>query len=90
MVLGNLNLFSHSYMHFMESMCRVTALLEIEKNCVNIETKEAIFLSTRGRSLIDGRLFFRASPISRYQSRAWPFACLAFCSTDYRKKRDCS
>ena len=32
---------------------------------------------------------FRASPVSRYQSRAWPFACLAFCSTDYRKKRDC-
>ena len=29
-------------------------------------------------------------PISRHQSRAWPFACLAFCSTDYRKKRDCS
>ena len=49
MVLGNLNLFSHSCMHFMESMCRVTALLEIEKNSVNIETKEAIFLSTRGR-----------------------------------------
>ena len=32
----------------------------------------------------------RASPVSRHQSRAWPFACLAFCSTDYRKKRDCS
>ena len=28
-----------------------------------------------------------ASPTT---SRAWPFACLAFCSTDYRKKRDCS
>ena len=26
----------------------------------------------------------------RYQSRAWQFACLTFCSTDYRKKRDCS
>ena len=24
-----------------------------------------------------------ASPVSRHQSRAWPFACLAFCSTDY-------
>ena len=24
-------------------------------------------------------LFFRASPVSRHQSRAWPFACLAFC-----------
>ena len=34
--------------------------------------------------------FFHASPVSRHQSRAWPFACLAFCSTDYRKKRDCS
>ena len=22
------------------------------------------------------------------RGRAWPFACLAFCSTDYRKKRD--
>ena len=32
----------------------------------------------------------RASPVSSHQSRAWPFACLAFCSTDYRKKRDCS
>ena len=49
MVLGNFILFIHSYMHFMESMCRVTALLEIEKNSVNIETKEAIFLNTRGR-----------------------------------------
>ena len=27
---------------------------------------------------------------ARHQSRAWPFARLAFCSTDYRKKRDCS
>ena len=33
---------------------------------------------------------FRASPVSRHQSRAWPFACLAFCLTDYRKKRHCS
>ena len=32
----------------------------------------------------------RASPVSRPQSRARPFACRAFCSTDYRKKRDCS
>ena len=32
----------------------------------------------------------RTSPVSRHQSRTWPFACLAFCSTDYRKKRDCS
>ena len=24
------------------------------------------------------------------ETRAWPFACLVFCSTDYRKKRDCS
>ena len=31
-----------------------------------------------------------ASPVSRHQSHAWPFACPAFCSTDYRKKRDCS
>ena len=28
--------------------------------------------------------------VSRHQSRAWPLACLTFCSTDYRKKRDCS
>ena len=32
----------------------------------------------------------RQPSVSRHQSRAWPFACLAFCSTDYRKKRDCS
>ena len=32
----------------------------------------------------------RASPVSRHQSRTWPFACLAFCLTDYRRKRDCS
>ena len=31
-----------------------------------------------------------AFSVSRHQSRAWPFACLAFCSTVYRKKRDCS
>ena len=36
------------------------------------------------------RKIFRASPVSRHQSRAWPLACLSFCSTDYRKKRDCS
>ena len=35
-------------------------------------------------------LFFCASPTSHHQSRAWPFACLAFCSTDHRKKTDCS
>ena len=27
-----------------------------------------------------------ASPVSRHQSRAWPFACLAVSSTDYRKR----
>ena len=27
-----------------------------------------------------------ASPVSRHQSRAWPFACLAFCSTDYSRQ----
>ena len=31
--------------------------------------------------------FFR---FSESNARAWPFACLAFCSTDYRKERDCS
>ena len=38
----------------------------------------------------DARTRAAASPVSRHQSRAWPFACLAFYSTDYRKKRDCS
>ena len=28
----------------------------------------------------------RQPSVSRDQSRAWPFACLAFCSTDYRKR----
>ena len=46
-------------MHLMESMYRVTALLEIEKNSVNIETKEAIFLNIRGRWLIEGQLLFK-------------------------------
>ena len=32
----------------------------------------------------------RCETRARHQSRAWPFARLAFCSTDYRKKRDCS
>ena len=27
-------------------------------------------------------LCFRAPRVSRRQSRVWPFACLAFCSTD--------
>ena len=31
-------------------------------------------------------LFFRASPVSRHQLRAWPFACLAFCSTDQERR----
>ena len=35
-------------------------------------------------------LFFRVSPVSRHRTCAWPFACLAFCSTDYTKERDCS
>ena len=32
----------------------------------------------------------RARERRSHPSRAWPFACLAFCSMDYRKKRDCS
>ena len=39
-------------------------------------------------TLFKGRLLSRT--ILWCRSRAWPFACLAFCSTDYRKKRDCS
>ena len=35
-------------------------------------------------------LCFRALPVSRRQSCVWPFACLTFSSTDYRKKRDYS
>ena len=31
-----------------------------------------------------GKAARRVSPVSRHQSRAWPFACLAFCPTDYR------
>ena len=42
----------------------------------------------RSRETRETRAAARASPFSRHQSRAWPFACLAFCSTDYRKKRD--
>ena len=33
-------------------------------------------------------LFFRVSPVSRHRTCAWPFACLAFCSTDYTKERE--
>ena len=46
------------------------------------------FIFTSLMSIGSSDTFFRASPISRHQSHAWPFACLAFCSTDYRKKRD--
>ena len=56
MVLGDLNLFSHSYMHFMENMCRVTALLEIEKNSVNIETR-----TTNDLKLFEKGEFFKYS-----------------------------
>ena len=40
----------------------------------------------RSRETREMRAAARASPVSRHQSRAWPFACLAFCSTDDRKK----
>lgn len=43
MVQGDHNLSSHSYMHYEEGMCRITALLEIEKNSVNIETVGIIY-----------------------------------------------
>ena len=43
MVLGDLNLCSQSYMRFKESLCRITALLEIEKNSVNVETIPTIY-----------------------------------------------
>ena len=33
-----------------------------------------------------GKAARRASHVSRHQSRAWPFACLAFCRTDYRNE----
>ena len=45
------------------------------------ETRETRAAAREGK-----KIFFPASPISRHQSRAWPFACLAFCSMDYRKK----
>ena len=40
---GDLNLSSHSYMRYKESMCRIIALLEIEINIVNIETIATIY-----------------------------------------------
>ena len=43
MVLGDLNLCSQSYMRYKESLCRITALLEIEKNSVNVETIPTIY-----------------------------------------------
>ena len=43
----------------------------------------SLFLQIRLRAM-------HAPSVTRHQSRAWPFLCLAFCSTDYRKKRDCS
>ena len=41
----------------------------------------------RSRETREMRAAARASPVSRHQSRAWPFACLAFCSTDDSKER---
>ena len=52
--------------------------------------------SQRPRSFLDGFQTnldceaARRAKRGRHQSRAWPFACLAFCSTDYRTKRNCS
>ena len=43
MVEGDLNLSSHSYMRYKESMCRIIALLEVEIYCVNIETIATIY-----------------------------------------------
>ena len=43
MVEGDLNLSSHSYMRYKESMCRIVALLEVEIYCVNIETIATIY-----------------------------------------------
>ena len=38
--------------------------------------------SLRISETMGGKQLPHASPFSRHQSRAWPFACLAFCSTD--------
>ena len=51
------------------------------------ETRET---RTRAREEKRESFCFRAPPVSRRQSCVWPFACLAFSSTDYRKKRDYS
>ena len=43
MVLGDLNLSSQSYVHDKESLCRITALLEVAENRVNIQTIATIY-----------------------------------------------
>ena len=68
------------FLRFSESNARARERRSRETH----ETRAA----ARGKKTRDCPLF-RASPVSRDQSRAWPIACLAFCSTDYRKKRDC-
>ena len=40
---------------------------------------------TRERQSCETRETRAAARVSCHRSRAWPFACLAFCSTDYRK-----
>ena len=65
----------------------------LTSNCQEIETIDKLMMAEALQECLS-RFPSRISisfPISHlHQSRAWPFACLAFCSTDYRKKRDCS
>ena len=53
-----------------------------------LDCEQSLFFFSFSES--NARARERRSRETRHQSRAWPFACLAFCSTDHRKKRDCS
>ena len=64
--------------------------------CDKVDREQSLFFfrfskgSARTRARAAKSRDARNEGSSPHQSRAWPFAYLAFCSTDYRKKRDCS
>ena len=70
---------------FVETLVRLHLLqcrLRAESLFLQISESNA---RTRERQSRETRETRAAARVSCHRSRAWPFACLAFCSTDYRK-----
>ena len=72
---------------------RATILVTFVETLVRLHLLQSLFFfrfsesnaRARERQSRETRETRAAARVSCHRSRAWPFACLAFCSTDYRK-----